>query len=352
MNKQIWRPDIMVLGPGGAKGFLELGCLERLFEDIYFLEKVTHWTGVSIGSSIALLIVCGFTIDDIKELCLEVNIIEDIISINLDEAKNNLGLMRNKTVETKLKTNIKKKFGFIPTLKQLYFLTGIVYTAVTFNTDKIRPEFMNKDTEPDLDCVEATLMSMAIPGLIQPRKYKGNLYVDGALGASYPVWFHDDGKNKILGIYISSEQDCYSSYNNPSLFAYRLIQSGMKVNRDLSIRFSSKNVKHIPLKTYIKDTTGLSMTKENKLELIQNGYKCADDFLKINQEPEKYCIDMSEEEEIPFINETLNTLTNSINTFVNLLTDKLNQEQEENINNKNDVLYIPVEDISDSLKDT
>lgn len=301
----LWTPDIVVLGPGGAKGILFVGALERLFEekisqDVTFLDNVKTWVGVSVGASICLMLVAGYTIEEINEICVDLNLIDDIMKINLDEARQKLGLIRNKTIEEKLRTYISLKFGYIPSLAQLYMLSGVKLSLVTFNLDKMRPEFLDKDTEPELSCVEAAMMSMAVPILMQPRKYKGLIYVDGAIGAPYPVLTFDHDENKVLGIYISSEEDLYCSDKKPANFFYRLIQASMTVLRNIEIKYSSKNVKHIPIKTLIRDTTGISIDKDSRQMMIEQGYKCADAFLKINSNPDKYKLLLSENEEIPF----------------------------------------------------
>lgn len=296
----VWKPDIILLGSGGAKGFLILGALKKLFEEENFLSNVKTWAGVSVGAAISLLSVVGYTIDEIIELCIDLNLIEDILCINLEEARQNMGLIKNQTVEEKLKECVCLKFGYVPTMSQLYMLTGLHLSLVSFNIDKMRSEFLDKDTEPDLSCVEAAMMSMAVPILMQPRKHKSNVYIDGAIGSPYPVLAFDHDGNKILGMYISSEEDLYSSDKKPTNFIYRLIQASMKVIRDKEIEYCSENVKHIPLKTLIRDTTGISISKESRQSMVDKGYECAEDFLKINTNPEKYDLKISENEEIPF----------------------------------------------------
>ena len=325
--ENVWMPDIVLIGPGGAKALLELGCLKRLFEEkiniqpidiqpidiqstdieqkepIPFLNNVKTWVGISAGAAICLLYVIGNSIDEIIDICMEINLLEDIIAIKLDEARQKLGLIKNKSIEDKLKQSIQSKLGFIPTLKQLYSLTGLNLSIVTYNLDKMRPEFLNKESDPDLSCIEAAMMSMAIPILIQPRKYKGCIYVDGALGAPYPVSEFDVENKKILGIYISSEEDLFCSDKKPISFLYRLIHSSMKVLRDNEIKYASKNVKHIPLKTTVRDTTGISLNAEARQDMIDQGYECANSFLKFNSNPEKYDLFLYEDEEIPFSKE-------------------------------------------------
>ena len=299
MNWSPWTPEILLIGSGGAKGLIFLGALKRLFLEPDFLNRVKHWVGISIGAAISLMIVVGYKIDEIIDLCIDLNLIDDIIHINLDEAREKLGLIKNKTIEEKLKRYISLKYGFIPTLQQLYILTGVDITMVTFNIDKMRSEYLDKDSEGELSCVEAAMMSMAVPILMQPRKYKGNVYVDGAIGNPYPVTIFDESKN-VLGIYVSSEEDLYYCDKKPSSFIYRLIQASMKIIRDNEIRHSSANVKHIKISTSVRDTTGILIDRESRETMINDGYASADAFLKINSNPEKYDSSIRENKEIPF----------------------------------------------------
>jgi len=296
----MWKPDVMVIGPGGSKGFLEIGCLKRLFEEQYFLKNIHTWAGISVGAGLSLLLVTGYKIQEIIDISLEMNIVEDIATINLDEAKEKLGLIRNKSIEEKLRQCLIRKIGFIPTLNQLYLITGVKLVMVSFNLDKYRVEYLDKDTEPELSCLEAAMMSMAVPLLIQPRKYKGDVYCDGAIGAPYPVLHFDKNDDKVLGLYISSEEDLYCSDKKPTNYVYRLIQAGMRTLRNFEINYSSKNVKNIALKTLIKDTTGLSIDRQTREKMIEYGYECADNFLKVNTEPEKYEYKLNDNEEIEF----------------------------------------------------
>lgn len=298
--EEIWKPDIMVIGSGSVKGLIFLGSLKRLFEEESFMDNVRHWVGISVGAAISLLVVVGYNIEEIIQLCIDLNLLEDILHINLDEAREKMGLIKNKTVEEKLKQAINFKFGYIPNLQQLHDLTNIELTLVTFNLDKMRVEYLDRHTEGELSCVDAVMMSMAVPILMQPRKYKGNIYVDGAIGNPYPLSIVDKNNNKVLGIYITSEEDLYCTEKKVSNFVYRLIQASMKIIRDNEIQHCSKNVKHIGLRTNIKDTTGILVDQHTRQIMINQGYQCAEVFLKINSNPEKYDVSLNENEEIPF----------------------------------------------------
>lgn len=294
----MWRPDVLLLGPAGAKCFLLLGAVKRLSQEPSFLSGVHTYAGVSAGAALSLLIILGYTIKEIEDISLDLNILDDIMNISLTQIKDNMGILRIASIEEKLKKCIVDKIGYIPTMKQLHILTGKKYVPVSVNIDRMEVEYLDANKYPDLPCSEATLMSMAVPILIQPRMYRGCVYVDGAIGAPYPVGHFDDGKSKILGIYVSSEDDPNSVENNPKLFLYKLIQAPMKILREKEIERSSQNVKHIGLKTLVKDTTGIMIDRKTRENMIGYGYTNADYFLKVTKEPEKYFY--NREEEIPF----------------------------------------------------
>ncbi len=295
----MWKPEIMTIGPGGSRGYLEIAALRRLFEEKDFLSEVKVWAGVSIGAAISLLIVCGYTPDEIMENSVGVTILDDVLSINLDEAARNLGLIKLKGIENKLLNSVAAKFNFVPSLKQLYMLTGLELSVVAFNIDKMVPAFLDRNTTPELSCVEAVMMSMSIPILFQPRTYNGDVYVDGALAANYPVTHYDNGQN-VLGMYICSDEEFTSLENKPLKYISRLIHASMKVLRDMEIKYASPNVKHIVLKTTFTDTTGLTMNKQALDSMIETGYLAADAFIKRNKNPEKYSFSLEESQEIPF----------------------------------------------------
>ena len=297
-QEEIWLPDVLVLGTGGAKGNLELGALYKL-ERENFLRNVSIWIGVSIGAPVSLLKVCGYNAVEIIDDCMEINLLNDIEDIDLSRIKDNPGLFSNNTIENMLKLRVKKRFGMIPTLMQLFMATGLIFSCTTFNSDKLRKEELNKNTEPNLSCVEAAMMSMPLPGIIKPRIYKGNTYLDGAIGDAYPVSLYDDGEHNILGIYIKTESSSYSSAKYPLILLYRALQGLIKMKIEDNMKASSDKCKHLGLKTNIIDTTGISLDEKSKMDMIESGYRSATVFLSKLKNPDKYNIILDDNEEIP-----------------------------------------------------
>jgi len=295
-----WKPDVVICGPAGSRGFLLMGALKKFYEETNFLNNVKIWAGVSVGAAISLLIVCGYKIEEIIDICISVSIIDDVLAINLDEVTRNLGIIKLKSIEDKLKHYVTLKFGFIPTFQQLYILTGLELSVVTFNCDKMRSDFLDRYNTPDLCCIEGTIMSMSIPILFQPRKLKSDTQIDGAIGAPLPISHYDINGNNVLALYVCTDENYINLDNKPINFLYRLIHASMKILRDMELKYASTNAKSIMLKTSYIDTTGLTINEEGRREMIEYGYSCADSFLKINSNPEKYELKLGENEEIPF----------------------------------------------------
>ena len=334
----IWKPDVFILGPGGAKGFLELGLMLKFEQDNY-LDDTKIFVGCSIGSCIALLIVAGYRASEIINDYIDFNLLtgaDDINDINLDNLKEKPGILSGNKIENILNQKIKDKFGYVPNLDQFYLETGIISYFVTYNVDKREIVRLSKDNEPTLSCVEATLMSMAMPGLLCPRIYKGDAYVDGAIGDPYPILFLDDGDKKILGVSIDSDKTTSSTDRNPIKYLFNCAQASMDALRDMAVKYSSDKCKHISLKTSVIDTTGISISVESRRKMIETGYKTASIFLMRLKNPEKYKV-VLDDEEIPFVDDIYDIydidnnhgIDDETQELLNLILDNSNKNSEE-----------------------
>jgi len=278
---EIWKPDVLVLGPGGIKGFFELGALCYL-EERGYLSDVNIFMGVSVGAIISLMMVCGYKIIEIIAESADANIFDDLSSVSLKDTQRKLGLISNAPIKRKLVNMVSKKFGYIPTLKQLYDTTGLELYCVTGNLDKETAEYMSYRTEPHLPVIDAVMYSMNIPIVFYKLKYKGCVYVDGALANPYPVDILDDGSKRILGLYIesTSKTDSEPQDSTTTMYIHKLIHFTMNQLRNRIIDSCSENCKHIRLPTDIIDTTGLTVDADVKADMIIKGYKIAQEFLK------------------------------------------------------------------------
>lgn len=344
-----FNPTVFVFGPGGVKGYLELGAALKLEKEGWFLNS-THYTGCSIGSGTALMLSCGYTMTDIVDDCMEYDIFTEFDNLDWSNMIDR-GILENSTMEELLKSRVENKFGFIPTLKQLYLASGIVFTAVSYNETKKRTEYLNKDTEPDLSCIEAALMSMAMPVIFKSRVYNDCEYIDGAIGDPYPVLIHDNGQKDILGMYINTNSESVSNlpgqYSKIWEKAARVFMGPIKEYRDKIISWSSDRVKHLKLCCDIRDPIGVTVNKDSRQKMVIAGYKVAATFIDKLSHPEKYKLLLSDDEEIPQLEDVIKYEKQHGKTEKEIL-DLLNGSQDDDI--FHELLNIFPED-SDKIKE-
>jgi len=273
-----WKPQAVVLGPGGVKAFLEIGsliCLEN--KDI--LSNVKQYVGVSAGAILSYLLILGYTLIEIIDICLQYDVFPDVSNITISSIMQNHGLMSQNSLENILNTFTVKKFGMLLTMEQLYIATGIEFTVVSVNIGEKRYNhtqncYIDRHTEPDLNVVKAVLYSCNIPGLFHKQVHAGKVLIDGALGNPYPVNICDDGKKDVIGIYIQEKIDDEESPEN-SVFKYleRIIIASMIELRIQHIEKSSDKCKHIQLVGYSLDPVGFTTSEEEKYEMVIRGYE-------------------------------------------------------------------------------
>ncbi len=283
-----WRPDIIVLGPGGIKGFLELGALLFL-EERGYLKNVSTYVGVSIGAIISFLLVVGYKVPEIIKISSSFNVFHEIsflwkhdvslsqnLQTQLTQINNHAGILPNTFIKDKLSELVKQKYGYIPTLKQLKLTTGLTLTCVTTNLTLRRPEYINYETDPDLMCIDPVLMSANIPFIFYKLIHKGNIYVDGALSDPYPVNHYDHKGKNILGLHIIRKHQQEVVTN--STYIYEVMDFSMSQLAKRSKESASERCRHIELVSDIIDTLGLTVDAKAKANMILEGYKTSDRF--------------------------------------------------------------------------
>ncbi|HSW76534.1 MAG TPA: patatin-like phospholipase family protein [Candidatus Saccharimonadales bacterium] len=265
-----WKPRVLVIGPGGVKGLMILGCLSPL-EDSGMLNHVDTYCGVSIGAIIALLMIVGYTTKCIISEALSLDIFKDIFSIDLKSSFQHGGLVSNEPARKKLTDLVLNKCGTVPTLYHLYMKTGKSLITTSLNITDEKTEYLNPFDHPHLSCIDAVLYSMNIPLIYyQLIDARGKTMIDGAFGNPYPVDWFDNGNTNILGIYIKT------IYHNR---IHQLLESSLIQRRENNIKNASSYCRHISLECDKIDFTGLSMTNKDKAQMIISGYKSGKAFL-------------------------------------------------------------------------
>ncbi|AMQ10781.1 putative patatin-like phospholipase [Brazilian marseillevirus] len=195
--------DALCLSGGGIKGICTLGALEY-FSRFVDLSNIKKYIGTSIGAIICLLLVCGYTPREIfdRVMC-EKELYKALPRLSFFV---NFGLNDTTPLEEKLVELVSEKLGNVPSLLELYKVTGKEFVSVSANLSLMRIEYIQHTSNPCMSCIEAVLLSCNAPGVFKKRLYNGMVYGDGGIFDNYPADFFDDGETKILGIDIGSAE--------------------------------------------------------------------------------------------------------------------------------------------------
>lgn len=262
--------NILVISGGGIKGFSALGAITRLNE-LEIIDNPDIYCGTSAGSAISLLLLIGYSSQDIYEILSELDmskmVINNIDNI-LDEVHIGLNLcnpiiyiighmMKRKKISTKI------------TFDELFKKTGkkIIITGVCLNDASLH--YFSHEKTPNMEVLRAITISISIPIIFKPHLYNDKLWIDGGVMNNYPIDLFNEKINDVIGIYLDEEYTTYEEFEDIQSYIYQVIKCifrGMNYNK---IEMYKNNTIHIKTKNF---AFGYEMNKEDINLLYKTGY--------------------------------------------------------------------------------
>ena len=197
----------LVLSGGGIKGISHIGALYA-FEKLGCLETFKNFSASSVGGVILGLYIIGYSPVEIFDFIklfdlsnLKNMSIWNIKQYGLDSGGKFVYVFKKMIRGKGLDENI--------TLGQLYKLTAkkLILTTVCVETTEL--VWLSHETHPDLELYLAVRMTISMPGVYCPVKYKGKYYVDGGCLDNYPFSIFAKELDATVGILITnSKEDC------------------------------------------------------------------------------------------------------------------------------------------------
>ncbi|MDC3415499.1 patatin-like phospholipase family protein [Aquibacillus salsiterrae] len=286
-----------VFSGGGVKAFALLGALIKLEEKQYSYERVA---GTSAGAIIAGLLASGYTSKEMERLFLDLDLEKFKDSskygkyfpfIKWFKLYFTMGLYKGDYLERWLDDLLVKKgvftFADLPvgTLK-------VVTTDLTLGKVVVLPDDLKEfyDIDPaTFPVARAIRMSVGIPLFFRPLKLRNkqntsSVLVDGALVSNFPIWvFNETNKKKkrpTIGLELTeapAPPPSMKIINTLDLLG-AVIDTLTKTYESAYTSNNNKEILSIPVNGV--DATSFDLDHEKKVELIRNGYKQAEAFLK------------------------------------------------------------------------
>jgi NTE family protein len=282
-------------GGGGIYGLSQLGALIELEKHHLPIQNVN---GVSIGSVLATLYAIGYTTEEMINILMNMNFETLLKKGNpLWNMYHYYGLYDITDFEVFIENLIREKTHIKNcTFSQIEKKLTIVAT----NLSQQRLSIFNKETTPNMVVSKAIRLSISYPGIFGAAKYEDDWYVDGSLLMVNPIILFDKMEESI-GIVLFNhgimEKFANEEISQQSFIRDQLaIVQKMKINtfydfqeamahcilslhnKDLTV----DHIKHcliIPTEPEL-DLLHLSLSKDQKQTLLENGIRIASEQLK------------------------------------------------------------------------
>tara|TARA_Y100000739_G_scaffold146814_1_gene126522 strand:- start:1192 stop:2055 length:864 start_codon:yes stop_codon:yes gene_type:complete len=200
-NKKYKVPEEVILSGGNFATVCFLGAIQALIDNKKIdLTKVKKWICTSGGSVIALFLAIGYTPKRLLSILKRIPI-SKISPLNSDKW---LGFFDKYGIHDTDKFKwlfslLMENIGWSPntTFKELYdkIKVELVFTTYCLNTQSV--VLLNYKNNPDLKILDAICMSIAVPFLFYPVKYKNEHYIDAFLVSIHPVEYCSKQNNSI-----------------------------------------------------------------------------------------------------------------------------------------------------------
>lgn len=196
--------DTLFLSGGGVKGFIYTGIFKFL-EEKDLLKNIKNIISCSIGSFFAFCFSIKLNLSIIKKILLNINLydIDDIDFNNFTE----YGFFDNTIFIIAIKHILLYKYNVDKiTLKELYDKTKINHKIKIYNYTKLKTEYYDHISNPDMDLALLITAATSIPLINKYVVYNNQYLLDGGITGSYPL-IKDEKYNNYIGIFMYSNDD-------------------------------------------------------------------------------------------------------------------------------------------------
>ncbi len=273
----------IVLSGGGAKGLLQLGFLEALYENKK-IEKLKYISGCSVGAILSVLLAVGYTPSEIITYFCVNDFCSLFKGFNVLLISKYYGLIDSNVILDYIETMVMLKLNYIPTFEDLYNNHGILFMCPSYRVNhKVEEDphtYFSYRTYPKMHITKAACLSSNIPIVFTKSSYKEECYIDGGVFDNFPInklieeikndpWNEDQFYN-IIGIKFENDSD---NLEINTFFDYvkHLFVAVTKNKKHIH----SNNVKIISIKTGLS-VVDFDIENTRKIDLFiegKNNYK-------------------------------------------------------------------------------
>jgi len=176
--------DTLLMNGTGSYISATLGALQYLISRQPMFNK---YIGVSSGAVLSYLLILKYTPSSIFRFLQTITTQEAFGYPNMFSFINGDGAYDYDIIDEVLEYLTMDVLGKIPTMNELYELTGRELHIYTYNDTYKMPEYINFRTFPNMSVLVALRMACNIPFVFGRYKYNDCYYTDGAIFNNFPI---------------------------------------------------------------------------------------------------------------------------------------------------------------------
>lgn len=271
----------LVLSGGSVQGIAHLGAIKQLIDNgLLDLTKLKGLAGTSCGSIFGMLIVLGFTIDEIWDFVYRLDI-RKLVNPNFMLLLENLGIDHGNIIHNLLEEILtaKTKISNI-NFEQLYQITKIRFVVVGTCLTTKSVIFYDYINTPKFEVSKAIRISISMPGFFVPVTIEGKQYIDGGIMNNYPINVFQDKLEETIGILISHNYDTHCQFLDQYIMAIFNLYMYLVYEKDIDTYM--KNTIRVKCSSNITTVFNFNIDNQTKIEIYQSGIRACKEFIQKN----------------------------------------------------------------------
>jgi NTE family protein len=268
----------LVCSGGGIKGLAYLGVFQALREYDICIKTIRC---VSVGSIFGLLYAVGYTVEELREEMMALDI-SKMIKLKVGKMLTKYGADSGKRITGWLETMLEKKgYAKSITFKELHAKGNIHYQVFVTNLTQNTLDYFDHETSPGLSVVRAIRMAISIPLVFSVKRYRNNVYVDAAILDNFPIHVCKD-KEHVLGIHLRSAEGSRGDIDGLDTYILGVIQC-MMVNMDNNPKYEEYKEQTVSVFAGgVRDTLHFEISEGDKLRIVNAGYMSTSEYFKVH----------------------------------------------------------------------
>lgn len=269
----------LVFSGGSIRGICHVGALQRLVDEkLVEIKKIKAIAGVSAGCLFAVLLVLGFTVEEIWHFILSLDL-KKTVKPDFFMLLKKCGIDNGHIIYNLYEQILTKKTGIKHiNFKQLYEITGIYLTIVGSCLTTKKAVFFNHVNTPYFKVSVAVRISISMPGFFTPVVVDNKKYIDGAILNNFPMELFSDQLDETIGIINHEEYD--TNFEFPEQYFMAVINLFMHQYYGKSAEKYKENTIVVSANITNVNIFNFNLDTETKHKLYKCGYDCANEFIK------------------------------------------------------------------------